>query len=457
MLRLFLLLQIFISSFYLSSEESLKIFACNNCNIKAMSEIDPHERSKPYLKEIKELIYQKLYKFDDKAYVVNDLIENCKVLKSKINKKNLFLSLECEIKKDILFCDGKNLTTKDVIFSINRLKKSKTLSKDFDFIKKLKAKSPYKLTFTLQDSVNSKKPKRYLIQKFKKTLAMYSYIPSSTYFTSDINWALEYPVGSGDYKFLEWKVWEKNSLSTQIVLERNNKDKFFEKIVFKFLNKIDLKDYFEKEKNLLVLNFNEEFYNAYKKDKNLRFYRKKISSYDYLIFNSNSKNYDLNLFKIFSKIINSMDKNFGFSYINPLETSKKILGKYFCDSNLKDIKIKKYEKNKKINILINENLSNLEILKEIKNKALSYNINLNIVKKSFKEYFEIINSLNFNIYDLILYRMNEDHEFLTTLSEKMFDSKFIQVLQNDFVYLNKNKKIDDKFKVSSKGFLMIEN
>lgn len=152
--------------------------------------------------DINELIFDGLVKYDKDLNIVSDLAESWDVLDD--GKVIIF-----NLRKNVNWHDGMPFTAEDVKFTYERLidPKVKTpYSSDFELVKKFEIINPYKIKITYKEP-------------FSPGLISWGMgvIPKHIFINGDFNThpANRKPIGTGKYKFVEWKTDEK------IVLEAN--------------------------------------------------------------------------------------------------------------------------------------------------------------------------------------------------------------------------------------------
>ncbi|MBN1384233.1 MAG: peptide-binding protein [Elusimicrobia bacterium] len=152
--------------------------------------------------DINDLIFDGLVKYDKNINIVPDLAESWEILDD--GKIIIF-----NLRKNIKWHDGKPFTAEDVKFTYERLIDpiSKTpYSADFELVKKFEIINPYKIRITYKEP-------------FSPALISWGMgmIPKHVFQNGDFNThpANRKPIGTGKYKFVEWKTDEK------IVLEAN--------------------------------------------------------------------------------------------------------------------------------------------------------------------------------------------------------------------------------------------
>jgi peptide/nickel transport system substrate-binding protein len=354
----------------------------------------------------------------------------------------------CKLRDDVLFHDGNLLTSEDVVFTINRLKKSNTLSSSFKFIDYVTPVGKFFVKFSIQyESKNIKINKELLFNKFQEAMALYSFIPRSRYFGGDPNWAIEYPVGTGPYFFRDWKIWDRDNVYSEIILRKNqnywkSKNKIREDLVFKYIPKKDLKDFLDKKIidmafRIPVSLFPSFLNNGIKLDKYLTY------SYQTLLFSADSRYFKSKQLRLsmehsldIKKIINDNLFGLGNLEVDISKLSNKL-------SNFKNRDVSKgkkiifdYFKGKvpaiKISMLILDEEENLILAEEIKKQVSDVGFKLFIKKVPFDKYYEIINSKDFKEYDLVMYAIEDS----SIANEELLSLEGLFLYQRYFTYLS---------------------
>ncbi|PKM92975.1 MAG: peptide-binding protein [Elusimicrobia bacterium HGW-Elusimicrobia-4] len=152
--------------------------------------------------DINNLVFNGLVKYDKNINIVGDLAESWNV--SADGKTIIF-----NLRKNVFWHDGKPFTAEDVEFTYQKLidPKVKTpYSSDFELVKKFEIINPYKIKITYKEP-------------FSPGLISWGMgiIPKHIFENGEFNThpANRKPIGTGPYKFVEWKTDEK------IVLEAN--------------------------------------------------------------------------------------------------------------------------------------------------------------------------------------------------------------------------------------------
>lgn len=158
------------------------------------------------------LFQSKLIVFDKDMNLVNDLATE-RIL-SEDGKK-----LTVKLRDDVVCSDGVKLTAKDVVFTFNKVKET-TSYIDLSNVKEVIAKDDTTVDFILNHPDST----------FEYTIARIAIIPEHAY---SENYG-QNPIGSGPYKFVEWKKGEK------LIVEANplyyGKKPNIDKVTFLYLD-----------------------------------------------------------------------------------------------------------------------------------------------------------------------------------------------------------------------------
>lgn len=133
------------------------------------------------------LFQSKLIVFDKDMNLVNDLATTRNL--SKDGKK-----LTVKMRDDVVCSDGEKLTAKDVVFTFNKVRET-TSYIDLSNLKEVIAKDDTTVEFILNHPDST----------FEYTIARIAIIPEHAYGKD----YAQNPIGSGPYKFVEWKKGEK--------------------------------------------------------------------------------------------------------------------------------------------------------------------------------------------------------------------------------------------------------
>ncbi|HAM39511.1 MAG TPA: peptide-binding protein [Elusimicrobia bacterium] len=245
--------------------------------------------------EINGLIFNGLVKYDKDIKIVGDLAESWNV--SDNGKVIIF-----KLRKNVKWHDGKPFTAEDVEFTYKRLidPKVKTpYSSDFEIVKEFQIINPYKINITYKEP-------------FSPGLISWGMgiIPKHIFKDGDFNThpANRKPIGTGPYKFSEWKTDEK------IVLEANP-------------------DYFEGRPYLL------KYIYRIIPDQSVQFLELRNETIDAMTLTPDQYNAYKNYFKNYNKF---KYPSFGFTYLgynllNPLFKEKEIRKAIAYSINKKEI------------------------------------------------------------------------------------------------------------------------
>lgn len=103
---------------------------------------------------------------------------------------------EFKLRDDVKFHDGEPMTAEDVVFSINRARKSNYVSYVVDAISEVKADGDYAVT------IKTKEPYSPLLSNL--TVPFTAIVPKHVV-EKDEDAFQKHPIGTGAYKFVEWK------------------------------------------------------------------------------------------------------------------------------------------------------------------------------------------------------------------------------------------------------------
>ncbi|MCX6112971.1 MAG: ABC transporter substrate-binding protein [Proteobacteria bacterium] len=438
-------------------------------DIVSMWQLEPHEKTFPHLDDIRRQIYDTLYEFDEKGNVKESLAESCNI--SSYNEdieNNVKIIMNCRIRPGVFFHDGVELTSRDVAFSINRLKTSKTLSSYFDIMENCVAPNNYSVTFTLKyKTPDVISPKEWLYERFKRILAKTGYIVRARYFEGNINWAIEYPVGTGPFYFQDWKIWDRDEGRSQIILSKNKsywKKEYpkLDQLIFRFLPSAMWSEQIKKGFLSLVLRptaMDYELFNTLNKNHDIAKTSKRLMfSYQYLLFSPYSKNFQSRDLK--RALLNSVDRvsiskslgstaminsgralyasivfpeKFHLLKYSPKEAREEVM--YY----LKDKKNKPKAGYKKgyinINILVPDRAEELLVAEELRRQLYPVGFSVKINKLSSENYNIALNKKAFNDYDLILYSVDENPNYLTPNVRDILSYGGVQLYQRSLTYI----------------------
>ncbi|OGS43853.1 MAG: peptide-binding protein [Elusimicrobia bacterium RIFOXYD2_FULL_34_15] len=222
--------------------------------------------------DINNLIFNGLVKYDKNIKIIGDLAESWSV--SEDGKIIIF-----NLKKNVKWHDGKSFTAEDVEFTYKKLvdPKVKTpYSSDFEIVKKFEIINPYKIRIVYKEP-------------FSPGLISWGMgiIPKHIFEKGDFNThpANRKPIGTGYYKFVEWKTDEK------IVLEANSD--YFEgrpylsKYIYRIIPDQSVQFLELRNETIDSMNLTPDQYNAYKS------YFKNYSKFKYPTFGFTYLGYNL--------------------------------------------------------------------------------------------------------------------------------------------------------------------
>ncbi|PAB60272.1 ABC transporter substrate-binding protein [Anaeromicrobium sediminis] len=147
--------------------------------------LDPQGHNDTASEKVSFLLFNRLFKLNTEFEAVPDLVEEW----SQPSDKEWLL----KIKEGVKFHDGTEITSEDVKFSMERSKESPTVQHVLAEVEKVEIVDKYTVKVTT----------KVVFAPFLYTLAHagVSIVPKH-YVESDDNWKM--PVGSGQYKFVEW-------------------------------------------------------------------------------------------------------------------------------------------------------------------------------------------------------------------------------------------------------------
>ncbi len=101
-----------------------------------------------------------------------------------------------KLRQDVKFHDGESMTAEDVVFSINRARESNYVSYVVDAISDITADDDYTVTIT------TKEPYAPLLASL--TVPFTAIVPKHAVEVDEEAFTM-HPIGTGAYKFVEWK------------------------------------------------------------------------------------------------------------------------------------------------------------------------------------------------------------------------------------------------------------
>lgn len=221
--------------------------------------------------DINNLVFNGLVKYDKNINIIGDLADSWNV--SGDGKTIIF-----NLRKNVRWHDGQPFTAEDVQFTYQKLvdPKVKTpYSSDFELVKKFEIINPYKIKITYKEP-------------FSPGLISWGMgiIPKHIFQTGDFNThpSNRKPIGTGSYKFAEWKTDEK------IVLEAN--PDYFEgppkisKYIYRIIPDQSVQFLELRNETIDSMGLTPDQYNAYKNFfKNYNKFRYPSFGYAYLGYN----------------------------------------------------------------------------------------------------------------------------------------------------------------------------
>ena len=153
-----------------------------------ITSLDPHVGKQTVAITVTGNIFDTLVKYDSEMNIVPNIAESWEVLSDT--------SVKFNIRKGIKFHDGSELTAKDVKYSIERILDHVEVSYILDFVSDVEIEDDYTVI------VNTSEPFGPILAHFAYPAA--AIVPMDVVEADPEGFALN-PVGSGPYKFVEWK------------------------------------------------------------------------------------------------------------------------------------------------------------------------------------------------------------------------------------------------------------
>ncbi len=463
-MRIFLLSLIFCSFAFCVYAQKKAIICSGDKDIVSMWELDPHEDIPIHLDDIRRQIYDTLYELDITGEPRESLLEQCLVDSySEDVTSNAEMQINCKLRPNVFFHDGNPLTTEDIIFSIRRIKSSRTLSSTLDMIKDVRISGQNQIKFIIKYGVAGvDSPNKWLFERFKRILARTSYIVRQKYMEDAGSWAIEYPVGTGPFYFKDWKIWDKKDSRSQIMLYKNKSYwrkpyPRIDELFFRFMPaKLVYRDILN---GSLALAYRLPF-TDYKmlKDKDLgkgkyKTSKRLIYSYQYVLFNPESKYFSFpDLKNAFlggidktriSKLVfdNSVMVNTGrtlyASSVFPerfqTRPYKPFDSKNTVTEFLKSLGAKKSGKIP-LNMLVPDLPEQISVAQEMMKQLYAAGFLLRIKKFPYSKYMSIINKGDLEGYDLFMYSVDENPVFSTPQKMAILANGGIQLYQRYVLY-----------------------
>ncbi len=182
-MKRFCLLIVLVFPALVAAEASRIIVSSGQRDIVSMTELDPHEIASENLADVVRNIYDTLYDIQKDGSLTESLVERCEVKNLEEDVEyNVTMDIVCKIKKGIYFHDGLELKPDDVVFSILRVKNSRTISANFNFITNVETVAPDSVHFLLSYNADGmENTSAWLFEKFKRVLARFGYIVRADY------------------------------------------------------------------------------------------------------------------------------------------------------------------------------------------------------------------------------------------------------------------------------------
>ena len=438
-------------------------------DIVSMWQLEPHEKTFPHLDDIRRQIYDTLYDIDEKGNLRESLAESCTITTYIEDIENdVKMIVTCKIRPGVFFHDGVELTAKDVAFSMNRLKRSKTLSSYFNMMQDCVVQDNYNVSFLLKyKTPDVMSPKDWLYERFMRILATTGYVVRARYFQGNLNWAIEYPVGTGPFYFKDWKIWDRDEGRSQIILMKNKSywKKGYPKLdqlIFRFLPLDMWSQQIKKGTLSLILRPTARDYQMFaslNKDHGIAKTSKRlIYSYQYLLFSPYSKYFKSKDLK--RALLNSVNRtavakslgstvmvNSGSSLYASLVFPEKfpVLRYKPKDASdaimdyLKENRAKARGESKKglinINVLVPDRMEEILVAEELKRQLYPVGFVVTLKKLSSENYNIAVNKAAFNDYDLILYSVDENPNYITPGIRDILSYGGMQLYQRSLTYI----------------------
>ncbi|MBN1115253.1 MAG: ABC transporter substrate-binding protein [Oligoflexia bacterium] len=446
---------IFSGSLY--AGKSITVSTCTR-DLSTVMEIDPHIRVPGCINDIRHQIYDTLYEFDDDGNISESLVKSCEVkYYSEDIDFNAEMDVLCTLKEGIYFHNSSPLGVDDVIFSFDRLKRY-SLAPYVDFINTVSVTPANELKFILKYNIKGREnPREWLFTRFKYATARYLYIANRKYFEGSAKWALEYPSGTGPFYYVNWKLWDRRYVRSQIILRKNEsywKTGYpkIDEILFRFLVPELWVDHFIQDSLSLLPRLTFYNYEKMKKVKSARgtfkINRRLVYSYRYLLFNKKSLRLGtepmlkeaINMGINRSVIVNGILE--GEAYVNSQQSltastvypekfkeyqfnpaiSRAIVRKYLKKRRVRDYKLK-------LSLLLVDGIEENMVAQKIRNMLYSAGFDVALHRKDACTYFSLVNGEGGGDYDLYLYKVEENPSFLTPVVDRHLQNGGVQLYQ----------------------------
>ena len=450
-------------SFYAYAQKKA-VVCTGETDITSMWELDPHEDIPAHLDDIRAQIYDTLYEFDKSGEPKESMVESCSVSSySEDIETNAEMKILCKIRPAIFFHDGTELKSEDIVFSIKRIKTSRTLSATMNMIKDVQIVGQKDVLFTVKYNVGGiDSPNKWLFERFKRILAKHSYVGRKKYFEDAGSWAIEYPVGTGPFYFKDWKIWDSKNSRSQIILYKNKSywtgaSPSLDELYFRFVPRNLWADSLKTGALSLVYRMPyRDFKNLKDKDAEIGSYKKAkrlVYSYQYLLFSPYSKYLDnvdvknaflggtnrvrLAKFSFGKDVMVNSGRSLYSSSVFP-EKFEAVPYQPFdsrirVEEYLKSVGAKKADKIP-LRVLIPDTSEAVAVSTELIKQLYAAGFVLRAKKMPFSKYTAIVNKQDFKGYDLILYSMEENPVFATPQKLLLLANGGIQLYQRYSFY-----------------------
>lgn len=153
-----------------------------------VTSLDPHVGKQTVAITVTGNVFDTLVKYDADMQIVPNIAESWEALSDT--------AMQFSIRQGIKFHDGSDLTANDVKYSIQRILDHVEVSYILDFVDSVEVKDDYTIV------VNTKEPFGPILSHFAYPAA--AIVPQAAVEADPEGFALN-PIGSGPYKFVEWK------------------------------------------------------------------------------------------------------------------------------------------------------------------------------------------------------------------------------------------------------------
>lgn len=342
--------------------------------------------------QVLKLVYDTLVDINDEIKPVKSIAESWQV-------NDIGTSVNIKLRNDVFWHDGQNLTTEDVIYSLDTLRNAQ------ESLYKKNVKNI--LSYEVVDKYNLK----IVYNKPAGDIPYTLYFPIIPKHYYDVKTEVTEPLGSGKYKFISYEP------SKQIKLELN--EKYFKKagniknIVIKIIQDKTVEEEAFKQNQIDFIYTDKLNMQKYAKDKKSNQFECETLYYDFLGFNL--RNNYLNDKRVRQAMAYIIDKKsflnkyyLGFADIadTPIHPNSwlylKDMTRYSYDKRRAEKLVREVlgDKQEKINlrILVNEeNYQRVNIANYLKNELDSIGFNTTIEKYNMQDYMKKIDNRDFDI------------------------------------------------------------